>query len=144
VYCGFGELELCSPFIAGQSRLEHDTVIEMSKNPVANGVFGQDTENTKVKFVINGSLAAPLVVDFPYFPCVNNEHGQYLIEQGEEVGQSPLVAHQLCALQLFQYRINRNKYLLIIFIINNISIVCFLIFFYYIKIFSYHIYYFFI
>jgi hypothetical protein len=73
-------------------------------------------------------LAAPLVVDFPYFPCVNNEHGQYLIEQGEEVGQSPLVAHQLCALQLFQYRINRNKYLLIIFIILKYLVTIFIIF----------------
>jgi hypothetical protein len=50
-------------------------------------------------------------VEFPYFPAAHSEKGEVLMQAySETLGDVPLVAHQLCALQMFQARITRSRY----------------------------------
>jgi hypothetical protein len=50
-------------------------------------------------------------VEFPYFPPAHSEKGEVLMQAySETLGGVPLVAHQLCALQMFQARITRSRY----------------------------------
>jgi hypothetical protein len=63
VYCGLGELELCSPFVVGQSRAEHEAVLKLAgQKPTADGFFG-DATGTKVVFLNQ-------VRPFPYDPIM--------------------------------------------------------------------------
>ena len=40
MYCGFNEMEICSPLVIGQSYMEHEAWIELSKQiPKANGIY---------------------------------------------------------------------------------------------------------
>ena len=51
VYCGLGELEMCSPLVVGQSRAEHEAVLKLAaQKPTANGVF-PDATGTTVLFL---------------------------------------------------------------------------------------------
>jgi hypothetical protein len=52
VYCGLGELELCSPFVVGQSRAEHEAVLKLAaQKPTADNFFDNHTTGTKVVFL---------------------------------------------------------------------------------------------
>jgi hypothetical protein len=49
VYCGLGELELCSPFVVGQSRAEHEAVLQLAQQkPTADGFYPGATGTTVV------------------------------------------------------------------------------------------------
>lgn len=48
-----GELELCSPFVVGQSRAEHDAVLQLAgQKPIADGFLGNTITGTTVHFLI--------------------------------------------------------------------------------------------
>jgi hypothetical protein len=55
------------------------------------------------------TLPAP-AVEFPYFPPVSSAKGEALLAAQRDTRGGPLVAHQLCALQVFQARITRSRY----------------------------------
>lgn len=49
-------------------------------------------------------------VEFPYLPPARSEKGEAMIQAYREaMGGAPLIAHQLCALQMFQARITRSR-----------------------------------
>ena len=48
-------------------------------------------------------------LDFPYFPLFNSEESELLMKQVKNCDQTPLIVHQLCALQMFQARMHRAK-----------------------------------
>jgi hypothetical protein len=62
---------------------------------------------------LQGKKMAGPVLDFPFLPEVNSEKGQRMLQayaasaSGGEVGG--VVAHQLCALQIFQARATRSR-----------------------------------
>lgn len=53
-------------------------------------------------------MGAP-TVEFPFFPPVNSPKGERLVQAYWEGHCSPIIAHQLCALQIFQARITRSR-----------------------------------
>ena len=48
-------------------------------------------------------------LEFPYFPPVDSPKGEALIQAHRDGHAPPLIAHQLCALQMFQARITRSR-----------------------------------
>lgn len=83
-YCQLSELEVCSPFVIGQSREEHDAYIAM-----------QSTSNP----------------DVPYFPLADGtDSGAKIINEYKNLGRKLVIVHELCALNMFQARINLNMY----------------------------------
>lgn len=117
-YCGLSEMDVCSPLVVGQSRIEHDSYVMMSKPAVANGII-PGKRDTQVKFIVDGEYVERPPLEVPYFPFVNSQHGRQLLEEaaaaqdesgdGLSKGQSPIV-HQTCALQMFQARMDRERY----------------------------------
>jgi hypothetical protein len=111
-YCGMNELDMCSPFVLAQSRVEHDVCIEMC-NPVlkANGYSIDDTINTPpiIKFHSDNNKIAPLEYKVPHFPLYNTIDCKELIDKSNELNIQPRVVHQYCALQMFNIRMNKKK-----------------------------------
>ena len=64
----------------------------------------------ELKFTYRGRPIGPAEQSYPNFPPVSSAEGFKLMELYSSMGQSPIIAHQLCALQLFQARMNRNRY----------------------------------
>lgn len=54
-------------------------------------------------------MSAP-TVEFPFFPHVKSPKGEKLVQAYRESHCTPIIAHQLCALQIFQARITRSRY----------------------------------
>jgi hypothetical protein len=109
-YCGLHEISICSPFVYGQSRSEHDHWVHLNnKIPVANYVLDNATTSTTVNFLYQGSKMLPPKIDYPYFPLLRSKDGSELRKRYDAAGTVPTVAHQLCALQMFQTRVNRSK-----------------------------------
>ena len=51
MYCGLGERELCSPFVVGQSRAEHEAVLELCAHKAVADDFYPGTQGTSVLFL---------------------------------------------------------------------------------------------
>lgn len=51
VYCGLGELELCSPFVVGQSRAEHEAVLQLAQQKATADNFFPGVTGTTVVFL---------------------------------------------------------------------------------------------
>ena len=100
-YCGLGELDVCSPFVVGQCRTEHEAHLALCRPTVADH-FYPDKTNTAVKFSIHGELSLPPPLGMPYFPLFESENGQKLLLQAsnesEEKRQS-MIVHQVRALR---------------------------------------------
>jgi hypothetical protein len=112
-YCGMSEREVCSPLVIGQTRDEHDAWIEIcsKKQLLADSFYGKQ-KGTVVSFLYaENEFPSPSIVP-PYFPPYHSPETKTLLEYYETVNQSPIVAHQLCCLQLFQARVNRSKHAL--------------------------------
>jgi hypothetical protein len=111
-YCSLSESELCSPMVVGQCRREHEAALSLSKPTVADNYYPGRT-GTGVKFMIYGELSLPPPPGVPYFPLVESEHGQRLLTQAsddsEERRQS-MVVHQICALQMYEARMDRERH----------------------------------
>jgi hypothetical protein len=107
-YCGFDELEVCSPFVVGQCRAEHDAYILRCKPIVADHII-PEKKGTTVKFCIDGDYYTPSEVDVPYFPPVHSQHGEQLLSQAEGERREAMIVHEICALQMFQARMDRNR-----------------------------------
>ena len=69
----------------------------------------------ELKFTLHGVNIGVSDMSFPYLPPLDSAEGQKLVDFFHSVGQSPLIAHQLCALQIFQARMNKNRFLLMLF-----------------------------
>jgi PHD-finger len=111
-YCGLSEYDVCSPMVVGQSRVEHDSYVMMCKPATADGII-PGKKDTKVKFIVNGEFIETPTLEVPYFPYVNSEHGRQILEEAAQEdertkGQSPIV-HEMCALQMFQARMDRER-----------------------------------
>jgi hypothetical protein len=126
-------MELCSPLVIGMTRHEHDAHVaaagEIDAKPLVvtaaawNNTAGNDgllplsaataTTKTTVRFLVHGKVITPPAVDFPYFPLVESEEGASLVriwkDSADKLGRAPLVVHQLCALQMFQSRMQKAK-----------------------------------
>jgi hypothetical protein len=111
VYCGMNEMDICSPFVIGQTREEHDIYVKGFKNPVANGVL-PGLKNSKVCFQIDGFVEGPPSVEVPYFPLLSDENGKELCQEIRSLGKEPLIVHEMCALQMFQARLDRSRHTL--------------------------------
>lgn len=109
MYCGLTEFEVCSPFVIGQSRQEHEEWVNASSRaPVATNVISSGTCSNVNFFFLGSKIIAPKVTS-PNFPLKNSEEGVKLMSMYEAFGRSPVVVHQLCALQMFQARMNRTR-----------------------------------
>eukprot|EP01038_Epipyxis_sp_PR26KG_P012853 gene12853-17228_t len=107
VYCDMGEHEICSPFVIGQSRSEHNATVNLTEGAKANFFYPEKT-NTKVRFLLDGFILPAPTIEFPFFPVVTSNLGIKLLETYEKLGINPTVCHQMCSLQLFQLRIYRE------------------------------------
>lgn len=105
------ELDICSPFVVGQTRDEHDIYVKGFQSPVANGLF-PGLKNTKVIFQIDGYVEDPPLVELPYFPLIEEENGKQLCDEIRSVGKEPLIVHEMCAIQMFQARLDRSRHTL--------------------------------
>ena len=90
-YCGASELDICSPLVVGQSRVEHDAAVAAGRAPTVDG-FYPDKKDTTVRFVTNDGVHAPPPLEVPYMPLVTSGHGRKMIEEGD--GQA-LIVHQV-------------------------------------------------
>lgn len=118
--CGQTELQLCSPLVVAQSRLEHDLTIDMCSKALTatNFPVGSSNDCIAVKLFIAGKAVVPSV-DFPYLPTWKSENGRKLLtfctaasvsnDTTAAGAHSGLVTHEMCALQLFQSRMTRHK-----------------------------------
>lgn len=69
-YCGMGELELCSPFVVGQSRAEHDAVLQLAaQKATADNFLGSDVTGTTVHFLNQVRYTCTVLVHFVW-PCL--------------------------------------------------------------------------
>ncbi len=110
LYCGLGELDVCSPMVVGQSRAEHEAAVAAcAKTPIADGVFPDKPRGTAVTFLIEGVEASSAQLDFPFLPAVESEAGLKLASTAKAMREALPVVHELCALQLFQARVNRTR-----------------------------------
>lgn len=112
------EREICSPLVIGQTRTEHDAWIEMygkERQLVADNFYrvnGQSQKNTVVNFLFAEKTITPPKLTPPYYPPLQTAEGKTLMNYYENIQQTPIVAHQLCCLQLFQARLNRSRHAL--------------------------------
>lgn len=99
--------------VMGQSRREHEAWVEMcnQKNLQADN-FYKNQKNTTVNFLYAGEYIEPPVLEPPYYPPLYSEEGKLMQKYYDAVSQKPIVAHQLCCLQLFQARVNRSRHAL--------------------------------
>lgn len=51
MYCGLGELELCSPFVVGQSRAEHEAVLQLAQQKATADDFYPGATGTTALFL---------------------------------------------------------------------------------------------
>jgi hypothetical protein len=76
--------------------------------------IGESLLGTSVVFLNQMQQYRPPPVEFPFLPTVTSSAGQLLLEAYQNANctavQGPIIAHQLCALQIFQARINRSRY----------------------------------
>lgn len=63
----------------------------------------------ELKFTLRGKPVGPTGLSYPFFPPISSPDGYKLMELYSKMAQSPVIAHQLCALQLFQARMNKNR-----------------------------------
>jgi len=109
-YCGYGELDVCSPFVIGQSIFEHD--IFMKENLYCcTSNFYPDKNDTKVTFQMGGS-DVDTSVKIPFFPYLDSPQGVELLDNILDLDAAPLIVHELCALQMFEARLTHNKHAL--------------------------------
>lgn len=105
-----GELALCSPLVVAQSRVEHDSAVQLGgRSLVSADGFFSGRVGTLVRFMVDGKELAVSGLTFPYLPPVDSAAGLQLMAASESVGQPAPVAHEVCALQMFQARVNRSK-----------------------------------
>ena len=107
-YCGYGELDVCSPLVVGQNIYEHDVFMKDKSYCCANNVF-LNKDASKATFRIGGS-DFKTNVSVPYFPYLDNVKGAELIDNILNISAEPVVVHELCALQMFEARLTRNKH----------------------------------
>ncbi len=100
---------MCSPFVYGQSRLEHDHWIQLNKIPLANNLIDDCHLPTTVNFFFKGEKIPGPKVDYPYFPLLGSKDGMELQLRYDAAGTPPTIVHQLCGLYMFQTRVNRSK-----------------------------------
>lgn len=78
---------------------------------------GESLLGTSVVFLNQMQQYRPPPVEFPFLPTVTSSAGQLLLEAYQNADcaavQGPVIAHQLCALQIFQARINRSRYVIL-------------------------------
>ena len=115
-YCGMTEMAVCSPLVVGQTRAEHDAALAASK--LATAPMFEGKKDAVVRFFVNNEVYSPPAMDVPYLPAAAGEKGRWLLasaaaavgglgtEEGTMMVQA-LVVHQVCALQMFQARMDR-------------------------------------
>lgn len=104
-YCGFTELQLCSPMVYGQSKQEFQAHMKYSSQAIVNDVFhGQ--EGTIVKFALLKQDQKSPEPPLPYFPLLTEKNSKRL--RGGRHIVSPIV-HELCAYRMFAARVQRSK-----------------------------------
>ena len=111
-YCGLGELDICSPLVVGQCRSEHEAHLSLCKPTVADYFF-PDKVSTTVRFSIHGEIITPPPLGMPYFPLLESANGQRLLEQAAEESEErrqAMIVHQVCALQIFSARMDRERH----------------------------------
>jgi hypothetical protein len=90
-YCGASELDICSPLVVGQSRVEHDASVATAKAATVDN-FYPDKRDTTVKFLMSEMVYTPPAMDVPYLPLVTSRDGRRMIEEG---GGQALIVHQV-------------------------------------------------
>ena len=113
-YCSLGELDVCSPFVVGQCRTEHEAHLSLCRPTLADN-FYPDKTGTTVRFSIHGELMSLPTLGTPYFPLVESEHGQKLLQEASEESEGrrqAMIVHQTCALSIFQARMDRDRHAL--------------------------------
>lgn len=111
MYCGMMELDLCSPFVVGQSREEHEMYVKRFQYPEASDVFASNSSCT-VKFFIDGFVQEPPKLIAPYFPLLSSDDGKKLAQEISATRKEPVEVHEICALNMFQARLDRARHTL--------------------------------
>jgi ribosomal protein L40E len=112
IYCGLNEKEVCSPMVLGQSRQEHDAWVNMCNQKLLIVDNYKGEKNTMVNFLYAGKECYSPTLEPPQFPLHDSEEGKLLTRYYGLVNQKPIIAHELCCLQLFQARLNRSRHAL--------------------------------
>lgn len=109
-YCGLTELSLCSPFVVGQSREEHEAHIRLFELATVDNFFPGKSD-TKVHFIVGGAKLKPPVFEAPFFPQIRSRKGKSLLEAvGNSSSLAPVIVHESCALQMFRARWERDRH----------------------------------
>lgn len=107
-YCGYGELDVCSPLVVGQNMFEHYVFIKEISGCCADNFF-ENKSGTKVIFQVAGeNIVSNTKV--PFFPYVDSDKGADLVESILDLNQQPVIVHELCALQMFETRLTASKH----------------------------------
>lgn len=108
-YCGLTELSLCSPFVIGQSREEHEAHIRLFEMSRVNDFYPGKTD-TKVQFIVGGARLKPPAFEAPFFPSIRSKKGKSLLEAVGNSALAPVIVHESCALQMFRARWERDRH----------------------------------
>lgn len=73
-----------------------------------NNYFPNINEST-VKFFFDGQQIDHSPVDFPIFPLLNSTMAEKLLSVYNSTSQAPVFSHEICALQIFQARMNKSR-----------------------------------
>ena len=107
-YCGYGELDVCSPLVVGQNIFEQHVFMKENSDCRADEFF----ENKNATSV-NIQVAGENIVSkskIPYFPYLDSSKGTDLIQGIFDLNAQPVIVHELCALQMFEARLTANKH----------------------------------
>jgi hypothetical protein len=96
--------------VYGQSRVEHEHWVTLSNKACeANQVLDNDTNGTSIHFLAKGEVMHAPKLNYPHFPTVNSQDGNDMKSFYEMSQLDPTIVHELCALHMFQARVNRSK-----------------------------------
>ena len=65
-------------------------------------------KGTKVSFIVSGALKTPPTVEVPFLPITTSRSGQALLNLCVHSADD-LIVHEICALQMFQARMARQR-----------------------------------
>lgn len=111
-YCGLTDLALCSPIVVGQSKSEHDQWVDICSSVpyIPNSDPSSSATTINVNFFYQGKKIGPPKLAYPFFPPKDSQQGKLLVSFHEDYNDYPIFVHELCALQMFQARVNRSRH----------------------------------
>lgn len=108
-YCGFTELECCSPMVIGQNRSEHIASLAAFLAPIPCLLSDGDVASVSISSMHKQFTPDKMHLHaIPSFPLYNADNRKAL--GIDEMSSKPPIVHQICALQMYKLRLENYKH----------------------------------